>query len=269
LGGFEYSLLQGHRRLVWDLLRDTDAYYLNHHVILVDFTAIETVRDAYEAASLPKPSYVALGLYTLASVLPHHPHFNSYLRVYPFTRVARYAGIDIAYTLEKAGASGETILSLSVLKNCEVYSFGEFLKQFQGQKDATLEELGYHRTHRFFLAIPGFLRTLLFRILCKPFPGIMRRIAGTVGFTSVGKWGTDITTPLSPKTMTLSLGCIRRRPMERDGELKLVSSAYVTLTYDHRVADGRDCARFGAQIKEFLESEILEPALANLGVKSP
>lgn len=256
LSGHDLSTLPPERFLVWDLLRDTDPYYLNHQIFLVDYTAVEELRRNWVEWGFAKPSYVACTLFALSRVLQHHPLFNSYLREFPWVRLARYHGIDIAYTVEKPRTDGSPTLTLSVLRECGGLRFFDFCERLRLDKEAALEELGYHRTRRCFALIPNFLRMILFRLFCKPFPGIMRQIAGTVGFTSVGKDGVDFTTPLSPKTLTLSLGAVKERPMVRDGQVESRLSAYVTVTYDHRVADGRDCARFGQELRAFLEDEI-------------
>jgi len=248
-----------HRRLVWDLLRDTDPYYLNHQVVLVDFATVDGVRERLAAAGQPKPSYVAFVLYAMTRVLPRYPVFNSYLREFPWVRLARYRGIDIAYTVEKTGPDGSPLLTLSVLRACGDCRFDEFVRRLEGQKNQSLDELGYTRTRRLFAAIPNVLRMPLFRLCCKPFPAVMRSIAGTVGFTSVGKHGVDFTTPLSPKSMTVSLGAVRPRPMVVGGAVVPRQSAYVTFTYDHRVADGRDCAAFGDEVRRWLEVGCGEP----------
>ena len=256
MSGFELKPLSVQRHLVWDLLRDTDPYYLNHQIFLIDFTTVEKSRQLWADDGVDKPSYVACVLYGMTQVLPQFPVFNAYLREWPFVKLALYENIDIAYTTEKPDEEGKPILTLSMLRECGGLTFNEFLARFKKQKEASLEELKYRQTHKRFGLIPNFLRTPLFRLFCKPFPSVMRQIAGTVGFTSVGKDGVDFTTPLSPKSLTVSLGAVKKRPMAIDDEVIVRKSAYITLTYDHRVADGRDCARFGAKLRKFLEEDI-------------
>lgn len=261
---FELVPLSPHRLLVWDLLRDTDGYYLNHHVFLVDFTTVESLRERLAGQGARKPSYVALTLFAMSRVVPRHRVFNSYLRTFPLTRLALFEGVDIAYTLEKIGHDGQPVLSLSILERCDELGLAGFLEEFERRKRAPLAGLEYHRVLRTFLAVPAFLRVALFKLFCKPFPATMRKIGGTVAFTSVGKHGVDITTPLSPKSLCVSLGAVRERPLVREGRVVAAPSAYVTLTYDHRVADGRDCARLGSDLKRFMET-----GLGDLSLEGP
>jgi pyruvate/2-oxoglutarate dehydrogenase complex dihydrolipoamide acyltransferase (E2) component len=255
LAGYELTPLSPQRLLVWDLLRDTDSYYLNHQVFLVDFTAVEELRTRFAKRGLPRPSYVACTLFAMSRVIPGHPVFNSYLREFPLTRLALFQGVDVAYTLEKFHPDGSSVLSLSILQHCDSWSFAQFLERFRQEKEAGLENLGYYRILRMFLLIPRFVRMFLFKLFCKPFPGVMRRIAGTVAFTSVGKHGVDFTTPLSPKSLCVSLGAVARRAVVSNDAVRPATSAYLTLTYDHRVADGRHCAKLGNDLKRSLEVE--------------
>ena len=254
----EYDLkpLSTQRHLVWDLLRDTDPYYLNHQIILVDFTAIDENRTKFVEAGLPKPSYVAYVIYALTRVLLNYPVFNAYLREWPFTRLAYYKNIDVAYAVEKEDSNSESVLTLGMLRNSENLSFDEFLTLFNEQKNSKLEEMGYARTLSLLAMIPTFLRTTLFRLFCKPFPKIMRSIAGTVAFTSVGKYGVDFTTPLSPKSLTVSLGSVKKRPLVVEDQVEARQTAHITFTYDHRVADGSECASLANELRSFLEEDV-------------
>ena len=254
---YDLRPLSSQRHLVWDLLRDTDPYYLNHQIVVVDFSGVEEHRNRFAKVQLPKPSYVAYAIYGLTRVLPRFPVFNAYLREWPLTRLAYYHDIDVAYTVEKENSQNETVLTLGMLRNLEQLDFHQFLGLFNRERALSLEEMPYTRIYSLFSLIPAFLRTTLFRIFCKPFPGIMRSIAGTVAFTSVGKHGVDFTTPLSPKSLTVSLGSVKKRPLIVDGGVFPRQSAHMTFTYDHRVADGSECARLAQELKTFLEEDVL------------
>lgn len=239
---------------MWDLLRDTDGYYLNHHVLLVDFTEVERLRERSSARGEPKPSYVACVLHAMSRVLPRHPVFNSYLRTFPTPKLALYDAVDIAFTVEKRdGDRGEAVL-LHVLRDSGSLPLAAIAAHLRELSARPLSEMPYLPTYRAFLAIPSFLRMALFRLLCKPFPERMRQIGGTCAFTSVGREGTDFTMPLSPKSLTVSLGRVATRPFAAEGGLDARRCAHLTLTYDHRVADGNACARLGQDLKRFLES---------------
>ncbi len=251
---YSFDKLSGDRRLVWDLLSDTDSYYLNHQILLVDFTAVENARKAAAASGAFKPTYVAFTLYAISKALGAFPVFNSYLRSFPAARLALYKDIDICFTLERKKRDGAKYVGLSVLRNCEYKNFTELNSEFEEIKKSDYEKTADYKNRRLFLMIPDFIRMFLFRLFYKPFPSKMRQIAGTCAFTSVGKHGVDFTTPLSPKSITFSLGRVGVRPVAFSGGVEARSCAYITLTYDHRIADGAECAALGERLKNIIEN---------------
>ncbi len=93
---------------------------------------------------------------------------------------------------------------------------------------------------------------------------------GTFTITNTGSRGALFDTPIvnQPQVAILGLGAIVKRPMVVPGEdggetIAIRSMVYLALSYDHRVVDGADAARFLATLKERLESGAFE---ADLGL---
>ncbi|MGW8815886.1 2-oxo acid dehydrogenase subunit E2 [Gordonia terrae] len=82
---------------------------------------------------------------------------------------------------------------------------------------------------------------------------------GTFTLTNTGSRGALFDTPIinQPQTGILGTGAVVERvvPTRRDGALSLDvrSMAYLSISYDHRVVDGADAARFLSTIKQRLE----------------
>jgi len=89
-----------------------------------------------------------------------------------------------------------------------------------------------------------------------------RLVGGTLTITNVGVFGVDAGTPLlNPgEPAILGLGQVARRPWEHDGEVALRQVTTLSLTFDHRVVDGEQGARFLAE----LGAVLADPALALL-----
>ncbi|MBD5785723.1 2-oxo acid dehydrogenase subunit E2 [Cellulosimicrobium terreum] len=89
-----------------------------------------------------------------------------------------------------------------------------------------------------------------------------RLTGGTVTVTNVGVFGVDAGTPIlvPGEAAILGLGAVRRRPWEHDGEVALRDVVTLSLSFDHRVVDGEQGARFLADLGALLE----DPALALL-----
>ncbi|HEY9068990.1 MAG TPA: 2-oxo acid dehydrogenase subunit E2 [Candidatus Ozemobacteraceae bacterium] len=241
------------RLLVWDLLRETDPYYLNHHLFDTDFTAVEADRDRRRAAGRPVPSYVAYALAAYGRTLAAHPRLNGYLRLWPRTRLSVFDGVDIALTIERFH-DHQRIVLLALLRNAAHLSLDEIVGFLHSRRDQPLESLEEWKAYQRLQRIPAFCRWHLFQLFVKPFPDLLRRLVGTTAFTSVGKFGTTATTPLSPRSCTLSLGCVEHRPRVVAGIVRPALSSWLTVTYDHRIADGADIARFGTALRSRLET---------------
>lgn len=89
-----------------------------------------------------------------------------------------------------------------------------------------------------------------------------RLMNGTLTITNIGVFGVDSGTPiLNPgEPAILGLGQVARRPWEHDGEVALRQVTTLSLTFDHRVVDGEQGARFLAE----LGAVLADPALAVL-----
>ncbi|GAB6939847.1 dihydrolipoamide acetyltransferase family protein [Isoptericola variabilis] len=89
-----------------------------------------------------------------------------------------------------------------------------------------------------------------------------RLVNGTLTITNVGVFGVDAGTPiLNPgEPAILGLGQVVRRPWEHDGGVALRQVTTLSLTFDHRVVDGEQGARFLAE----LGAVLADPGLALL-----
>ncbi|MCK0117191.1 2-oxo acid dehydrogenase subunit E2 [Isoptericola sp. S6320L] len=89
-----------------------------------------------------------------------------------------------------------------------------------------------------------------------------RLTGGTLTLTNVGVFGVDAGSPLlNPgESAILGIGRLARRPWEHAGEIALRQTLTLSLTFDHRVVDGEQGARFLADLGALLA----DPALALL-----
>ena len=91
---------------------------------------------------------------------------------------------------------------------------------------------------------------------------------GTFTITNTGSRGALIDTPIinQPQVGILGTGAVVKKPVVvTDGEggesIAIRSMAYLCLSYDHRIVDGADAARFLVTMKERLETGSFENAL--------
>ena len=85
---------------------------------------------------------------------------------------------------------------------------------------------------------------------------------GTFSITNFGVFGIDAGTPIinPPEAGILGLGAVRRRPWEFEGDIALRDVMTLSLSFDHRLVDGEQGARFLAAVGAVLR----EPGRAML-----
>ncbi len=78
---------------------------------------------------------------------------------------------------------------------------------------------------------------------------------GTFTITNGGVFGSLMSTPMlnPPQVGILGMHRIQERPVAVEGQVVVRPMMYVALSYDHRVADGREAVQFLVRIKQLLE----------------
>ena len=89
----------------------------------------------------------------------------------------------------------------------------------------------------------------------------MQDIEGaTFTVTNTGSVGVLIDTPILnyPEVAILGTGAIKKRPVVIEDEtgpaIAIRDMMYLSLTYDHRLLDGADAARFVTEVKQIIET---------------
>lgn len=87
-------------------------------------------------------------------------------------------------------------------------------------------------------------------------------LGGTFSISNIGVFGVEAGTPILPPGQSgiLAVGAVQRRPWEYKGEIALRQVMTLSLSFDHRLVDGAEGARFLKDVADILE----EPARAML-----
>ncbi|PRA83382.1 dihydrolipoamide acetyltransferase family protein [Microbacterium sp. MYb66] len=85
---------------------------------------------------------------------------------------------------------------------------------------------------------------------------------GTFSISNIGVFGVDAGTPILPPGQSgiLAIGAVRRQPWEYRGEIALRQLMTLSLSFDHRLVDGAEGARFLKDVADILQ----EPGRAML-----
>ncbi len=203
-----------------------------------------------------------------AMLIPHVTHFDR----------ADITDLDAIITrnLEGARAKGVTLtLTGFILKAAALALRGH--PQFNASLDPAAGELILKRYHHLGVAVAtdrGLIVPVLRDVDQKPVLEIARELAalaqrvregkasledlrgGTFTITNIGALGGTAAIPIInyPEVAILGVARARLEPVVRQGQIVPRLLLPVTLTFDHRVADGADGARFAAEIVSRLEA---------------
>jgi pyruvate dehydrogenase E2 component (dihydrolipoamide acetyltransferase) len=78
---------------------------------------------------------------------------------------------------------------------------------------------------------------------------------GTFSITNFGSFGSIFATPVinQPQVAILGMGSVQKEPVVVDDAIAIRSTAYLALTFDHRLIDGALADQFTAKVKAVLE----------------
>src|SRR5260370_41951668 len=90
-----------------------------------------------------------------------------------------------------------------------------------------------------FFLLPGFLRKALWFFIRRN-PYWFKDLAGTAGVTSMGMYtsGAAVGVPITPMTLTLSIGTIEKKLVLHDGQAVERDVAPLTLSAAHHITHG-------------------------------
>jgi pyruvate dehydrogenase E2 component (dihydrolipoamide acetyltransferase) len=202
-----------------------------------------------------------------AAVIPHVTHFDR----------ADITDLDAVITrnLEAARAQGVTLTLTSFLLKAAALALREH-PQFNASLDAAAGELIVKRYVHLGVAVAterGLIVPVIRDVDAKPVITLARELGalaarvregkatledlrgGTFTLTNVGALGGTGAIPIInyPEVGILGVARARQEPVVRDGQIVPRLLLPLSLTFDHRVADGADGARFASAIVRRLE----------------
>ena len=203
-----------------------------------------------------------------AALIPHVSHFDK-------VDITDLNAI-VTRSFEAAKQRGITLTLTSFLLKAAALALHEF-PQFNASLDAGAGELILKRYYHLGIAVAtdrGLIVPVIRDVDTKPVMDIARELAalaqrvrdgkaalddlrgGTFTVTNIGALGGTGAIPIInyPEVAILGVARGREEPVVRNGQIVVRMMLPVTLTFDHRVADGADGARFAQAIIRRLEA---------------
>ena len=164
--------------------------------------------------------------------------------------------VDLAIMVER-DIDGDSMPISAIVRGANRKNTVEVNRELQAAKTAELGQSGpLSALEKTFFELPTPLRKLIWFVI-RHDPYLFKQVAGTVGVTAMGMHaaGPAVLIPITPMTLTLSIGAISTRvvlehgvPVERD-------ILQMNLGADHDLIDGAPLMRFAERFKQKLQLE--------------
>ena len=178
------------------------------------------------------------------------------------SRVIAFDDIDLAFLIERQW-EGASIPVFYIVRAAQTKGAPEIHRELQAARTTPLATDGpMNALETQFFLLPRFLRKAVWFVIRRN-PYWFKDVAGTAAVTSLGMYasGTAAGIPITPMTLTLTIGTIEKKPALQDGQLVEREVVHLVLSVDHDVVDGAPLMRFTERFKQLLrDGTVLQEA---------
>lgn len=246
------------RRLVTAAMRAGRRIAPMYGLIDVDVTEAKRLLAAHD----PPLSVTAFVVASVARAAATHPEVHAYRNWRG--KLVTHRHVDVTTLIESATAEGPFGVPY-ILRDADVRDVPDLTAEIQQAKQGPLTsgDARFDRLASLATRIPGAVRAL-YAVMARSVA--VRQRAGTVSVTAVGMFAHGGGFGLTPPTMMsleVVVGGITQRPRVVGGQVKVRDVLDLTLVIDHNVVDGAPATRFGAMLRDLIESAaVLAPETA-------
>jgi pyruvate/2-oxoglutarate dehydrogenase complex dihydrolipoamide acyltransferase (E2) component len=221
-----------------------------HGLFDVDVTLARRVL----AGTDPPMSLTAFVVASLGRAVAAHPQVHAYRDWRG--RLVEHRHVDVQTLIEVATSAGPFGL-VHVVRDADVrdvVSIGTELRNVQKSPELTRSEQLLKRLTPIAGRIPGLFR-VLYAVLARS--RRVHRATGTAQVSAIGMFAAGGGYAIAPPTLASVLvvvGGMSRRPRVVGDRIEIRDVLDVTVTIDHNVVDGAPATRFGAALRQLLET---------------
>jgi len=183
------------------------------------------------------------------------------------SRLIAFDDIDLSFVVERQW-EGASIPVFYIVRAVQRKSALEIHRELQAARTTPLGTDGpMNALEMQFFMLPRFLRKAVWLVIRRN-PYWFKDVAGTAAVTALGMYGSGTAAgiPITPMTLTLTIGTIEKKPALRDGQLVEREVVHLVLSVDHDVVDGAPLMRFTERFKQLLrDGTVLLPAVTDQG----
>lgn len=241
------------RRATIDLLKAAKRKNMIHGMVEIDVSNARSMIHEINQKPDQHISFTAFIISCVSKAVGQNKHIHAYRNWK--NQLVLFDEVDVSTTIERE-VEGKHQVIPRIIRAANHKTVAAISRELKLGKSGNIKQAGVFNSIRLYLAIPAFIRRLVFRLLDR-FPHLMKRKAGTVMVTSVGMmlgggagWGI----PIASHTVNLTIGSIVHRPVVRNGKVEDRAHLCLTISVDHDLVDGAPVARFVRELKKLMES---------------
>ncbi len=220
-----------------------------HGLIEVDVTDAKRLLADHE----PALSFTAFVIASVARAAAAHPEVHAYRNWRG--QLVWHRHVDVATIVEITTAQDPFALAHTV-RDADIRDVADLTSELRTVKtDPSASSNGRWVARSPIAAyVPGLFVAMYALMARSP---RLRQLTGTVAVTAVGMFargGGFAIAPLTLMPLQIVVGGVSPRPRVVRGQIEVRDVLDLTVTIDHNVVDGAPAARFGAELREILES---------------
>ncbi|MDD5467188.1 MAG: 2-oxo acid dehydrogenase subunit E2 [Anaerolineales bacterium] len=248
-----YSIEPVHpfRQLVIDGMELGARKHCIHGLVEIDITQPRDQLRLIKETRGESPSFTGFIVYCCAKAVDEDKHLHAYLDWRG--RLVLFEDVDISLPVERR-QQGDPVVLQAVIRSANRKSVWQIHREIRAVQTKELSETLWGRWLRWYVRVPRFIRSLLFRV-AQRFPSLLKRFNGTVIVTSVGMFGSRAGwgIPLPGHTLCVTIGGIESKPVLKDGHISNREHLCLTLSFDHDIVDGGPAARFTQRLADLIQ----------------
>jgi len=249
------------RNFLLDALAEGKRKHIAHVMLEADIGGIkERLAERRQRGEAPvsMTSYIAK---SFASAIETDKRMQAYRLGQ--SRLVVFDDVDFAFMIEREWKD-EPIPVFYIVRAAQQKSASDIHRELQAARETPLGTDGpMNALEMQFFLLPRFLRKAVWFVIRRN-PYWFKDVAGTAAVTSMGMYtaGAAVGIPITPMTLTLTIGTIEKKPALHDGQVVERDVVHLVLSVDHDIVDGAPLMRFAERLKQLLRdgTALLPPA---------
>lgn len=239
------------RNFVLDVLAEGRRKNTINLILQADVTELLRSRLCSKEDESARVSLTALIAHAFARTIDEDRNMHAYRK--GRKQLVIFDEVDLAVMVERE-VDGATQPIVKIIRATNRKSPGELHQELQHAKTAPLGEHGPMSALELrFFRLPRWLRRCVWFVIRRN-PYWFKDLVGTAGVTSMGMFtnGAAVVQPITPMTLTLSIGGIEKRPALVADKLVERDFIHLNLGADHDIIDGAPLMRFAERLRSRL-----------------